>query len=94
VETGEVLFWDMTAGTIIGALPTSEEISSRLPMSFSDDSKSFVTGNIDGEIKVWDLQLPVWQQLICNRIQRNLTEAEWVQYLGDIPYRETCAGFE
>jgi len=94
VETGDVLFWDVAAGTIIGALPTSEEISSRLPMSFSDDSKSFVTGNIDGGIKVWDLQLTVWQQLICNRIQRNLTEPEWVQYMGDIPYRETCAGFE
>jgi len=26
----------------------------------------------------------------CARVSRNLTEAEWLRYLGDIPYRKTC----
>ena len=26
----------------------------------------------------------------CARLDRNLTQAEWRQYLGDEPYRETC----
>ncbi len=26
----------------------------------------------------------------CSKLDRNLTREEWVQYLGEIPYRETC----
>ena len=30
----------------------------------------------------------------CQRLSRNLTEAEWQQYLGDEPYRKTCPNLE
>ena len=28
----------------------------------------------------------------CARTVRNLSEAEWERYLGDLPYRQTCPG--
>jgi hypothetical protein len=28
----------------------------------------------------------------CARLDRNLTDAEWRQYLSDEPYRKTCPG--
>ena len=30
----------------------------------------------------------------CSRLTRNLTPAEWTQYLGEEPYRKTCPGLE
>ncbi len=30
----------------------------------------------------------------CSRLTRNLTPTEWAQYLGEEPYRKTCAGIE
>jgi hypothetical protein len=29
----------------------------------------------------------------CRRAGRNLTQAEWQRYMGDIPYRETCSQY-
>jgi hypothetical protein len=29
-------------------------------------------------------------ELACSRLTRNLTRAEWQQYLGQEPYRATC----
>jgi WD40 repeat protein len=33
-------------------------------------------------------------QQACSRLTRNLTPAEWAQYLGPEPYRKTCAAIE
>ena len=30
----------------------------------------------------------------CSRLTRNLTPAEWTQYLGEEPYRKTCPGIQ
>ena len=31
-----------------------------------------------------------WLNRACRMANRNLTKAEWRQYLGDLPYRKTC----
>jgi hypothetical protein len=42
-------------------------------------------------IVVWDLDPAHWVDAACQVAGRNLTEAEWDQYIGDLaPYRETC----
>jgi hypothetical protein len=38
----------------------------------------------------WDLDPDVWQRKACRAAGRNLTGAEWREYLGDEAYRATC----
>ena len=40
----------------------------------------------------WDLDPQVWREAACLEAGRNLTEAEWEQYIGG-PYRATCPGW-
>jgi hypothetical protein len=43
-----------------------------------------------GDPIVWTVDPPVWIQDACAVAGRNLTRAEWHQYLPDRPYRATC----
>lgn len=42
-----------------------------------------------GVIRI-ELDPDVWQRTACRVAGRNLTRAEWTEYLGDQPYRATC----
>jgi DNA-binding SARP family transcriptional activator/WD40 repeat protein/molybdopterin-guanine dinucleotide biosynthesis protein len=49
----------------------------------------------DQGIVVWDLDAEHWVEGACAIAGRNLTRAEWDQYIGDLaPYRATCPQFE
>ena len=60
-------------------------------VAFSLDGKYVISGSTDGTVLVW-----VWQpkDLIasaCLYLPRNLTRAEWKQYIGDaLPYQAVC----
>lgn len=46
-------------------------------------------------IVVWDLDPEHWVEPACAIAGRNLTRAEWDQYIGDLaPYRATCPEYE
>ena len=48
----------------------------------------------DHGIAVWDLDPEHWVKGACAIAGRNLTRAEWDQYVGDLaPYRLTCPEF-
>ncbi len=42
---------------------------------------------------VIDLGTQALVNALCRRANRNLTQAEWKQYIGDHPYRRTCPAF-
>ena len=44
----------------------------------------------DSTTNVWDLDVHHWEQAACRIAGRNLTRAEWHQYLPDQPYQCTC----
>jgi len=60
-------------------------------VAFSPDSRFVVSSSGDQTVRVW-----LWrpEDLIaeaCRRLPRNLTRAEWQQYIGpDVPYHPTC----
>jgi len=60
-------------------------------MTFSPDSRFIASANFDGTARVWQY-LP--EDLIagaCLFAPRNLTQAEWRQYIGDaLPYQTVC----
>jgi DNA-binding SARP family transcriptional activator/WD40 repeat protein len=43
-----------------------------------------------GDQTVWDANPAHWQTVACQIAGRNLTRAEWHEYLPDRPYRATC----
>ena len=49
-----------------------------------------VIGGGGGTLLVWDLDRSHWQDLACRIAGRNLTRAEWAQYLPGRTYHATC----
>jgi WD40 repeat protein len=63
---------------------------------FSADGRHIVAeatqpGLVDGDSFVSLLGSEDPARVACSRVKRPLTPQEWRQYLGDVPYRETCS---
>ena len=67
--------------------------------SFSPDGKLILTASKDGAARLWELNVEIDSNisnsalisLACTRVERNMTEEEWRQYMGTDAYRLTCA---
>jgi hypothetical protein len=59
-------------------------------LAFSPNGMVLVAGSRQGAIHLWDLALRTWPSRACRLANRNLTQQEWRQYLGDLPYQKTC----
>ncbi|HYU30799.1 MAG TPA: hypothetical protein VEW48_01430 [Thermoanaerobaculia bacterium] len=76
-----------SAGVGVPSLSFSPEgkLLSSSTYSVTDDSSKLPP------ILLWDVGLDSWKLRACRLANRNLTQAEWHQFLGrDIPYRRTC----
>nr|MDP9333232.1 hypothetical protein [Actinomycetota bacterium] len=72
-------------------------------LAFAADGHSLISATVGetfagttgpNEIVRWDLSVPSWQQQSCTIANRNLTTAEWTQYVGTFAaYEKTCADF-
>jgi WD40 repeat protein len=60
-------------------------------IAISADSRYLVTGSWDGTARVWHLKPEDLVEIACRTAGRSLTRQEWNLYIGDKPYRETCA---
>jgi DNA-binding SARP family transcriptional activator len=61
--------------------------------AFRPDGLELAVDTAQG-IVVWSLDPIRWVQAACDVAGRNLTQAEWDQYIGDLaPYRATCPQF-
>ncbi len=84
-----IILWDMTTYQPIGNPLTHTDYL--LPIVFSPDGKILASGGHDGIIVLWDLSTQSWINKTCQRIGRNITQAEWSQYFPGEPYRTTCS---
>jgi len=55
---------------------------------FNRDGKILLTSS--DKIDFWDMDPQSWEEKICQRVGRNLTQTEWDYFLPDEPYRATC----
>ncbi|MFN8456997.1 MAG: TIR domain-containing protein [Anaerolineae bacterium] len=59
-------------------------------LSFSPSGETLASAGADQSIRVWLAQFNALDDLACQQVRRNLTAAEWLQFLGERPYRRTC----
>jgi WD40 repeat protein len=86
-EDDTVILWDVTARQALGALYF--DANPVWYVAFASDALVSVHGG--HTIVLWDVDMDSWQSRACRRANRNLTQAEWGEFLGpDIPYRRTC----
>jgi WD40 repeat protein len=82
---GRVAVWDGHTGAIIGAVgaPSGD-------VGFTDDGTVVVAG-ADGTVRTWDPRPSAWVAAACQMAGRDLTEAEWRDYLPDREYSPVCS---
>jgi WD40 repeat protein len=56
----------------------------------SPDGEHVMAGGSHGRVAIWNLDVHSWETAACKLAGRNLTHAEWREYLPDQPYRSTC----
>lgn len=85
-----IALWDVITGQRIGQ-PLNGHTGKVTSVAFSPDGQTLVSGSKDMQVILWDMNVESWQNRACQVANRNLTEAEWGQFIGsDIPYDRTC----
>jgi WD40 repeat protein len=59
-------------------------------IAYSPDGTTIISGGDDQTINTWNTNPQRTATQICNQLGRNLTHAEWHQYIPDLPYQPTC----
>lgn len=87
---GILRLWDVARREPLG--PALTERGTRVgSLAFSPDNKMLVVGARDGTTQLWDMDIESWQARACAIAHRNLSPAEWVQFMGEeVPYERIC----
>jgi WD40 repeat protein len=60
-------------------------------IEFTKDSDYLIAACSESEIRVWPTDPALLAKEICPKLTRNMTEDEWLKYVGsDTPYENTC----
>ena len=77
----------------LAQLPYEDEVNGVAFLALPEDSKGeqrVVSGSNDGTVRACYLRSEDLVAAACAYRTRNLTRAEWKQYLPGQPYRQTC----
>jgi len=58
-------------------------------IAFAPGGRTLATASADDTVRVWEIGGDVASKP-CERLARNLTPAEWRQFLPEEPYRKSC----
>lgn len=85
-----VILWDVQRQQRIGDALVGHT-SAITALAFNHNGTVLVSGDNHGNILVWDIEPESLAGRLCAKVRRNLTRAEWDQYIGDaLPYQEVC----
>lgn len=96
-DDNTIRLWDVTTRQPLGP-PLIGHGDAVLSVALSADGKTLVSGSEDNTVRFWDMtahpllrsDFDSWEERACFIANRNLTRAEWQQYMGDELYRATC----
>jgi WD40 repeat protein len=79
--------WDVTNGQEVATLRHGTTLRGT---EFSSDGRYLATLDYDGGLKIWPRHTEDIISEACARLNRNLTPAEWMRYMGDDLYNSAC----
>jgi WD40 repeat protein/DNA-binding SARP family transcriptional activator len=85
---GAILLWQIGSDT--APLTLNSHTRGVASLAFSPDGRFLASGSYDDSLILWNLDPAAWRAVACQIAHRNLTTAEWQQFLGDERYRESC----
>lgn len=90
-EEKNLILWDTSQWLALGQLDSDAgwNPNSQYLMAFSPDSTHLYAAS--GGLSDWLVSPQLWKESACRIANRELTQAEWQQYLSFEPYRQTCA---
>jgi WD40 repeat protein len=86
---GSIFLVDAHSGQTLGA-PLTGHTQLVVGMAFLPDGQHLASTGYDGTVRVWNLDTAPLVARACTMAGRNLTQAEWNQYLPGRPYHATC----
>jgi WD40 repeat protein len=86
---GTVTIWDVDRRLPVGA-PLAGHHGGVSSVAFADHDRTLVSGAQDGTTAYRQLDPETWERQACAIAGRNLTRAEWQQYVGNSGYHKTC----
>ena len=90
---GDTFLWDARSFEAIGPpLHVADPaFDTGWSVAYSPDGRSLAATYGHGKVALWDVDPESWARRACTIAGRNLTQAEWKQYLPGLPYHRTCA---
>jgi len=87
ISGGIVHVWDTASGGLLSRITEAGYVRD---VRLSADDRRLLTGSADGTAILWLWKTEDLQAEACKRLDRNLTPAQWNQYLGGMAYRKSC----
>ena len=80
--------WDAQSGSQLAVI--GGYIDAVRHAAWSPDGARLVVTSWGGPVRTFDIPLVNMQESACRGAVRNMSELEWAQKMGNLPYRETC----
>ena len=86
---GTVILWDVESRRALGTLPGRHGwVTAR----FTPDGRHLFVLHDTGEAERWEVDPDAWSRHACRVAGRELTRAEWDEFVPDQDYRSICGG--